>query len=282
MRRTPKYSLTMNRPQTSETYLSPSPSGIVVLGEADDHRRACDWLGHLSEWEANGLPFIDFQMHTTWTDGHSSVREMIGSARSRGLQAIAITEHVNAGSAWFPAFAAEVKAERADCGELAVYFGAEIAAADYRGGLKADPARLGAEIVLGVVHRYPRENADGFWAFDELKAEDAIALELRALTGLAANPSIDVLGHPGGTAFKKFGAFPVEWMEPAFAAAREHGIAVEINTKYLWDPAGMLALLRRVDPAISLGSDAHRAGDVGMNIPLLLPHFSRAPLAKSP
>ena len=71
-----------------------------------NHRRACDWLGRFSEWEANGFPSIDFQMHTTWTDGHSSVREMIESAQSRGLQAIAITEHVNAGSGWFPDFAA--------------------------------------------------------------------------------------------------------------------------------------------------------------------------------
>ena len=221
------------------------------------------------------LPAIDFQMHTCWTDGLSTVGEMIGAPGARGLlRAIAITEHVNESSAWYSDFVAEVKAERQRCEDISVFFGAEVAARDYHGGLKADPARLEAEIVLGVVHRYPKQNGVGFWTFDELKAEDAVELELRALMGLTANRHIDALGHPGGTAFKKFGAFPVEWLEPVFAAARERGIAVELNTKYLWDTDGMFALLRRVNPKVSLGSDAHHADDVGSNYTLLRRHFA--------
>ncbi|HEV7868775.1 MAG TPA: PHP domain-containing protein [Chthoniobacteraceae bacterium] len=215
--------------------------------------------------EIDRLPAVDFQMHSQWTDGRSPVGEMIRAADAKSLRAMAITEHVNSQSAWYPEFVAEVKAERQRSGDVAVYFGAEIAAADYRGGLKADPSQLEAELILGVVHRLPKEDGSGFWSFDELRAEDAIELEIRALTGLASNRQIDVIGHPGGIAFKKFGAFPVEWMEPVFCAAREHGIAVELNTKYLWDLAGMLALLRRVDPLVSFGSDAHEATEVGSN-----------------
>lgn len=209
---------------------------------------------------------IDFQMHTRWTDGRSSVREMIEAAGAKRLKAIAITEHVNAGSAWYPDFVSQVKAERRRGRGVPVYFGAEIAASDYRGGLKADPAGLEAELRLGVVHRLPKQNGSGFWEFDQLTRDDAIDLEIRALSGLATNRRLDVIGHPGGTTFKKFGAFPVEWLEPVFRAAREHGVAVELNTKYLWDVEGMLALLRRVAPLVSVASDAHDASEVGSNL----------------
>lgn len=222
-------------------------------------RPACRWFARPSH---PNFPAIDFQMHTRWTDGASSVAEMVAAAHSAGLQAIAITEHVNASSTWYPEFVAEVKVERSRQSQVDVFFGAEIAAADYRGRLKADGQSLEAEIILGVVHRYPKNNGSDFWAFDELSAADAVELELRALLGLASNPDIDVLGHPGGTAFRRFGEFPIEWLEPAFCAARDAGIAVELNSKYLWDVPGMLALLRRVDPLVSIGSDAHHAAEV--------------------
>ena len=232
------------------------------------------WLRRLERWDAEGVPPIDFQMHTRWTDGASTVSEMIAAASRRGLKAITLTEHVNRESQWYPRFVEEVKAIRACHPELEVYYGAEIAAADEEGGLKTDPSQLDAELVLGVVHRYPRKGG-GWWRFEELTAQDAIELELRLLEGLARNPYVDVLGHPGGTAFKKYGPFPVAWMEPAFRAACQHGVAVELNTKYLWDLSGMMTLLRRIDPLVSFGSDAHDAKTVGTNWELLRVQWSK-------
>jgi histidinol phosphatase-like PHP family hydrolase len=223
-------------------------------------RPASQWLVRASallrEW-----PAIDFQMHTRWSDGASSVPEMIAAAQAKGLQAIAITEHVNDSSVWYPDFVAEVKAARAAVRGCSVYFGAEIAAADYHGRLKADPTAIETELLVGVVHRLPR--SDGFWNFDQLSRDDAIDLELRALLGLTRNRHIDVLGHPGATTARKYGRFPVEWLEPVFAAAAEREVAIELNSKYLWDSAATLALLTRTDPLVSLGSDAHDASEVG-------------------
>lgn len=225
---------------------------------------------------------IDFQMHTCWSDGRSSVREMIEAADGIELSAIAITEHVNEDSAWYPDFVAEVKAERLRGHRAALYFGAEIAAADYSGRLKADPSRLETELVVGVVHRLPKEIGSGFWSFEELTRDDAIELEVRALLELATNRQVDVIGHPGGTAFKKFGAFPIQWLEPVFQAAREHEVAIELNSKYLWDFEGTLELLRRVDPLVSFGSDAHQAGDVGSQLSCFEPRRQKgAPVLAS-
>ena len=229
------------------------------------------WLVPAHEWLAGGFPQIDLQMHTQWTDGQSSVGQMIDAARSAGLQAIALTEHYNTTSAWYREFVEEVKALREPLELPEVYYGVEVAAVDYGGGLKADVAKLDAELVLGVVHRYPREGG-GFWNFGELTAEQAVDLEMRILMGLACNPQIDVLGHPGGAAFRKFGPFPVERLEPVMRAAKARGVAFEVNTKYLWDLDGLLALLERVDPFVSFGSDAHSADQVGANSRLLQAH----------
>ena len=208
-------------------------------------------------------------MHTLWSDGRSSVAEMIEAATQRGLRAIALTEHVNAQSHWYPRFVEEVKRERAHHPRLEVYFGAEIAVADFQGNLKTSTEHLETELLLGVVHRYPRRDGRGVWDFSELTAADAVELELQALGSLAKNPAIDVLGHPGGTAYRKFGPFPVQWLAPAFRAARDRGIAVEINTKYLWDIEGLLDLLEEVNPLVSFGSDAHEGEEVGAKHGLL-------------
>jgi carbamoyl-phosphate synthase large subunit len=261
------------------TYRSPitrRDTSYRTRGRNAIHPDAAGWFIRARDLQRLGVPLIDFQTHTRWTDGRSSVAQMRAAAETSGLRALALTEHVNATSAWYPEFVAEVKRQRRCAANLDVYFGAEIAAADYRGGLKADPSRLEAEIVLGVVHRLPKQNRNGFWSFDELTAEDAIELEIRALIGLADNPRISVIGHPGGTVFKKFGGFPVDWLEPVFRAARDRGVAVEINTKYLWDADRLLALLYRVNPLLSFGSDAHEAREVGSNIPVLRQHLRRS------
>ena len=230
-------------------------------------RHPRDWFIRGSALGIEPTPSIDFQTHTRWTDGRSSIAELIAAAETKGLNAIGITEHVNSESAWYPRFVEEVKTERRPSA-VEVYFGAEIAAADYAGGLKANPCIIQTELLLGVVHRLPKQDGSGFWRFDELKAEDAIELEIRALHGLTSNPRIDILGHPGGTTFSRFGPFPVEWLEPIFCAARDYDVAVELNSKYLWDFEGILELLRRVDPLVSFGSDAHDAHEVGFNLSL--------------
>jgi DNA polymerase (family X) len=58
-------------------------------------------LGEIDAARSNDLPELirledmrgDFHMHTTWSDGQNSIREMIEAARRRGYQYIAITDH---------------------------------------------------------------------------------------------------------------------------------------------------------------------------------------------
>ena len=84
---------------------------------------------------SRSLPRIDFQMHTTWTDGRASVLEMIEAAVRKRLLAIAITEHVNFDTTYYAEFVAEtirIREERR--APIEIYYGIEVAVLTTRVG----------------------------------------------------------------------------------------------------------------------------------------------------
>lgn len=212
----------------------------------------------------NEIPAIDFQMHTTWTDGEDTVAAMIAAAERLSLNAIAITEHINDTSSYFENFRNEVCKLRQEV-DIEIFYGMEISIQDYTGALRTSMIpKEEAEIILGVVHSYPKTSG-GYYRFRELTPNTALSCELNGLMSLANNLSIDVIGHPGGTYLNKFGPFPVELLKPIFETARDNGIAIELNTKYSWDMKSFIDLLNDIKPLVSFGSDAHQAADVGSN-----------------
>ena len=227
-------------------------------------RKPRRWLVEGRRLATEPPPRIDFQMHTTWTDGRSSVAAMIAAAKEKRLQAIAITEHINFESTYYADFVAELTALRSAETDIEIYYGIEAAVYDYSGNVKTHlDTKRDAEWCLGVVHSYPKETG-GFHSFKQLTQEQALDLEIRGLEALATNPRIDVIGHPGGTYFLRWGGFPVTRMRRAFEIAKRNGIAVELSGRYLWDLPGMLEMLKDVDPLVQIGSDAHEAGEVGI------------------
>ena len=61
-----------------------------------------------------------------------------------------------------------------------------------------------------------------------------------------------------------FGKFPSALMEDLIQEARQKDVAIEINSSYLGeDLAEFLRLCERIDPLVSVGSDAHRLHELG-------------------
>lgn len=204
----------------------------------------------------------DFQVHTALTDGEGTVEAIIARAETLGLEEIAFTEHVRRQSTYFPSFAASVQAARAATA-VTVYTGIEAKAEDEKGTLDApDDALATAELVLGSVHRFPL--GDGrFIHAREFDYAEAARRERALALGLVRSAPIHVLSHPGGMCLSAFGTFPAEYFEELMRAALERGIAIEINTSYTKDLDAFLALCRRVNPLVSVGSDVHRLDDLG-------------------
>lgn len=206
---------------------------------------------------------VEYQVHTTQTDGRATIGELLQTARQRRLSALAFTEHVRRATAWFAEFAAAVRAEARSVPDLRVYVGCEAKALDADGALDASDAILAeAEVVLGSVHRFP-DGRGGFLDFRTLSADACATIECELALGLLRNAPIHVLAHPGGMTLRKTGAFPDHLFRKIMEASLERGIAVEINTSYLKDLPGFFRLCAAINPYVSIGSDVHELAEVG-------------------
>jgi putative hydrolase len=213
---------------------------------------------------------VEYQVHTSQTDGEATVRDVLAAARQKELRAIAFTEHVRKDTAWFPQFADEIGRARNDFLDLTVYVGCETKAVDWRGSLDVSDGILDAcEIVLGSVHRFP----DGRGGYDDFKAlspDETAHIELELSLGMLRYAPIDVLAHPGGMYQRRYGAFPERYFREMMLASLERNIAIEINTSYLVDVEAFLRLCGEINPYVSIGSDAHKLEELGRCRDLLL------------
>ncbi len=204
----------------------------------------------------------DFQVHTVATDGEATIEQLICRAEELELKEMAFTEHVRRTSDYYTEFAAQVRTARAET-PVKVYVGIESKVADDRGTLDASQEVIeAAEIVLGSVHRFPVGNG-GLAEAREFSYEEAAHREFTLALGLLRHAPIDVLAHPGGMCQRAFGAFPDELFEELMVVSLDRKIAIEINTSYCRDLDRFLSLCRKINPVVSIGSDAHQLSDLG-------------------
>jgi DNA polymerase (family 10) len=185
-------------------------------------------LGEIEAAEKGELPNLvvlgdikgDLQMHTTASDGRSSVEEMAQAAKQLGYGYILITDHskaVTIANGLDERRAVEniqrIKAARKNVTGIKIWAGAEVdilgdGSLDY-----SDEILKQLDIVLVSVHS--RMNMPGPEMTDRL---------LKAL----ANPYVRILGHPTGRQILKRDPFVFD-LEKVFAAAKEHGVIMELN-----------------------------------------------------
>ena len=208
---------------------------------------------------------VEYQTHTTQTDGHASIREVLQRAHERQLRAIAFTEHVRRSTDWFADFARDVRAEAAQFPNLTVYVGCEAKALNTNGGLDvSDEVRAQCEIVLGSVHTFPKQYGK-FDDYDKTNPQDArrfAEIECELALGLLKYAPIDVLAHPGGMYQKRFGKFPDDLFREMMLATRVQNVAIEISSSYLYDFPAFLRLCDEINPIVSIGSDVHELDHV--------------------
>ena len=195
----------------------------------------------------------DLQMHTNWSDGSATIRDMAEAAKERGYEYIGITDHSKglkiAGGIDERALAEQGReirtVNRSIRGSgLTVLRSIEMNL-NPRGEGDMDPkavARL--DVVLAAFHSVLR------------KKEDQTSRYLAALR----NPDIQILGHPRGRIYNFRIGLKADWPR-VFARAAKLDKAVEIDS-YPDRQDLNLALLkiaRKEGVRISLGTDAHHA-----------------------
>lgn len=223
-----------------------------------------DW-GEIERAAEKALPHLitledihaDLHMHTTWSDGTASIREMAEAARARGRQFIVITDHSRsaaiAGGLSIERLLEqqqEVRAVDAEMRPFRVFHGSEVEIrAD--GELDfPDDILVQLDFVVASLHtglRQPREQVT--------------ARLIRAIR----NPHVDLIGHPRGQLIPDREGADLD-MDAVFEAARAHGIALEINS----NPARLDLEAQYARRAVELGipiaidTDAHAVHEMDL------------------
>lgn len=207
----------------------------------------------------------EYQIHTNWTDGAGTVREVLEAARAADLKEIAFTEHARHNSTYYPEFFQEIERERQAFADLTVYRGFEVKVVDFDGTLDiSDEMRAAADIVLASVHSFPGRDGGGVIRPRDVPRAQAHRIERDLSLGVIARASADVLSHPGGMSMRFHGGFPMEYFDDLLAAIRGTDMAFELNHSYhapIFDD--LVALIRAHDPLVSIGSDVHALTSMG-------------------
>ncbi len=182
----------------------------------------------------------DLQMHSEWSDGSPTVREIADACEVRGYQYAAVTDHshgLQIAGGMSMADAAEQRAaiDRVNAsggGRFRLLHGVEAnISADGRLDLSADEAAQ-FEIVLAAPHSVLRKTYD----------------QTERLLTAVRNPAVRILAHPRGRITGSRAGIVADW-DAVFAACAANDVAIEIDG----DPA-------RQDLDYTLASRALTAG----------------------
>ncbi|NWF94775.1 MAG: PHP domain-containing protein [Candidatus Thorarchaeota archaeon] len=191
----------------------------------------------------------DLHTHSDFSDGVSTVEEIVAQAQRVGLKTVAITDH------FWPSLGSKMGAEslveersrvlsalRDEQRGLRILGGAEV---DIETNGSLCPVAGGLEqfdIVIGSVHAPCRSEV---W--------------VSALCKVVRSNHIDILAHWDGY----LTSYRMEDGERAARALSDAGVAVELSARYPTRDEGFLVLARDAGCEFALGSDSHSATTVG-------------------
>jgi DNA polymerase (family 10) len=198
----------------------------------------------------------DLHMHTTWSDGSGSVREMGEAGIAARHAYIAITDHAKGLKIAGGIDEAEIAAQAQEIAAANQQLGGEITILQSlelnlnpRGEGDMEPTCLAElDLVLASFHSALR------------KTEDQTERYVAALR----NPTVQILGHPRGRVYNFRLGLSADWPR-VFAEAARLDKAVEVDCYPDRQDLNLelLELARAAGTRVSLGTDAHHASQLG-------------------
>lgn len=200
----------------------------------------------------------DLHMHSDWSDGKNSIREMVGACVKRGHQYIVITDHSRSlGIAnglsieRLLAQAEEVRELNDEMGEtIQVFAGTEM-------DIKADGSLDYPDEVLAELDFVIASLHSGL----SQKREQVTARLLKAIR----NPYVRMVGHPSARQYPNREEVNADW-DAVLAAAKEEDTILEINANPLrLDLKPELArLAKELGVKLAINTDAHRVAHLDL------------------
>jgi DNA polymerase (family 10) len=200
----------------------------------------------------------ELHLHSTWSDGKLSIREMAEAATRHGYKLLAITDHTNSLGITQGMNPEDVKKQRKEIDAINkelgdgihIIQGAEVeiksdGSLDY-----SDEVLAELDVVIASVHsslRQPRE------------------IVTERLIKAMHNPNVDIIGHPTGRLLPDREGADLD-MDAVLAAAADTGVALEINAHPARLDLDDVHARRAIELGIklSINTDAHRDTDMDL------------------
>lgn len=210
--------------------------------------------GRLPQLVTQGDLKADLHMHSTWSDGHASIRAMAEAARAQGYAYIAITDHsaylgitngLNADR--LRQQAEEIAALNEEYAQRGLAFrilrGIEVDITPEGGLALPDDVLAGLDIVVASPHAHLRQ-----------PPPQATERLLRAIR----NPHVDIIGHPTGRLIGERPGAEID-IDAVARLAAETGTLLEVNSgpNRLDLQAASVRRALELGAQLSINSDAH-------------------------
>jgi len=188
----------------------------------------------------------DWHVHTSYTDGKSTVAEMCSRAEELGIPLLAFTEHVRRKLDYdFNALLEEIDAARSRH-DMVILSGCEAK-------VLPDGSLDAPDEVLETVD-YP------IFAFHSFP--DDVDLYLGCAEKVIASRKMAAWAHPGLFLRKKGIELPDDGLEAVLGQVKRAGLLMEANSRYALPPASWARRCRELGIPLVRGSDSHSAADL--------------------
>jgi putative hydrolase len=217
--------------------------------------------------------FADYHMHSKYSDGRATIREMAEAARDKGLEEITIADHgprnIGVGvksSETFLAIKAEIKELNQELADLRILAGAEANVIDLEGAIDV-PRKIYKELDMLLVGLHPH-----IWPKDLKTARDYVVMNklqnfspsikekvrttnTKTLVEAMYKHNIDIITHPGL-------GMPLD-LDEVGKACISTNTAFEINTGHAYQGLEEIGRMAELGVKFALNSDAHFTETVG-------------------
>ncbi len=207
----------------------------------------------------------DLHLHSNYSDGENSLREMIETGINLGIEELGFTDHVWKSSDWTDQYIEELEALKEEyTSKIKIFTGVEAKLIDLNGELDIDCNLYDKDIrIVAAIHRIPKGNRE---YIRQSEIENSLELSKRywfkGFKSLVLNDKIDCIAHP----FSLFEAMGISnkddlWWQEISTIIDSMPFKIEYNVKYnnelvpywIWE---------KYAEKIVLGSDSHSVVDL--------------------